>query len=147
MKQGPKRFFKINIMKPLYSILFCLLVVFFCSCQGSTSNSEKEKAVVVEILDGLISKDRFAELLSSTSNPQLIDVRTLDECGAGQIEGALNIDFYNDDFSSQLTVLDKSRPVFVYCKSGGRSGKTYKMLKDMGVEKVYDLKGGYDGWK
>ncbi len=144
-------------MKSVYSLLVVFLMAIYCSCGGAAPESESAKIEETTISttaptlsdspDGQVSKERFASLLSSMTNPQLIDVRTLGEFKEGSIEGALNIDFYNDDFQSQLKSLDKDRPVFIYCKSGGRSAKAYKMLKDMGMEKVYDLKGGYSGWE
>ncbi len=145
-------------MKSIYSILLVILVAFCWSCvdsapkSGVATNNEGSSAPALpdlpDLSDGQISKERFASLLSSTANPQIIDVRTPEEFKKGNINGALNMNFYGEEeFNSQLKTLDHSRPIFIYCKSGGRSGKTYKMLKDMGVEKVYDLKGGYRGWK
>jgi len=142
-------------MKLIYSILTILLLLAFCWSCGETSSKEvpgkadsaTTAPALSQLSDGQISKERFNEMLHSVKNPQLLDVRTSEEYKAGSITGCLNIDFYSEEFSNQLKALDPARPVFIYCKSGGRSGKTYKMLKDMGVEKVYDLKGGYDGWK
>lgn len=56
------------------------------------------------------------------------------------------IDFNSADFSKQIKTLDNSKPVYVYCKAGGRSGKASKMLTDLGYD-VYDLEGGMDAWK
>ena len=149
-------------MKSFCFILVVFLVSICWSCAESAPKVESAPKTEVgkqdeastavapalsQSFDGQISKKRFAGMLSSTANPQLIDIRTPEEFREGSIDGALNMDFYNDDFTSQLKSLDKTRPIFIYCKSGGRSGKTYKMLKDMGIEKVYDLKVGYDGWK
>lgn len=143
-------------MKSIYFILVITLVAFSWSCSDSAPKEEADKAsantntvapALSQSFDGQISKKRFAAMLKSTTNPQLVDVRTPEEFKDGNIEGALNMNFYDDDFSSQLKTLDHARPLFIYCKSGGRSGKTYKMLKDMGVEKVYDLKGGYSSWE
>ena len=43
--------------------------------------------------------------------------------------------------------LDKSKPVVLYCKGGGRSAKCAKKLKDAGFEKIYDLEGGLSKWE
>lgn len=40
---------------------------------------------------------------------------------------------------------DKSRPVVVYCASGGRAALSGKLLKDMGYTEVYNL-GGFKDW-
>jgi len=140
-------------MKSSYSILLVFIMTFCWSCSEPTPKvSSKLDSITTtptssQQSDGQVSKERFASMLGSASSPQLIDVRTPEEFESGSIDGAVNMNFYDDDFSNQLKTLDQSRPVFIYCKSGGRSGKTYKKLKDMGVGKVYDLKGGFSKWK
>ena len=79
-------------------------------------------------------------------NIQLVDVRTPDEWHEGVIENALLINFFDDDFKAELNKLDKTKPIAVYCKSGGRSGKTAKLLLEIGFKEIYDLKGGYLNW-
>jgi len=68
---------------------------------------------------------------------------TPEEVAEGALEGAQNINFYDADFKDILNKLDKSKPVFVYCRSGGRSGKCAQMCKDAGFAEVYDMKGGW----
>lgn len=93
-----------------------------------------------------VSADEFKKLLTEKPG-QLIDVRTPQEFASGSIEGAENIDFYSADFSEQLDKLDKTKPVYVYCKSGGRSGQAKAMLTEKGFTTVYNLIGGYSNWK
>ncbi|MCF6349719.1 MAG: rhodanese-like domain-containing protein [Flavobacteriaceae bacterium] len=76
---------------------------------------------------------------------QLLDVRTPDEYNEGHIAKAKNINIYDDDFLQQVTSLSKSKPVYVYCRSGARSMKAANKLKDAGF-KVYNLNGGIKGW-
>lgn len=78
---------------------------------------------------------------------QLIDVRTPEEFAEGHIEGAKNINFHSNDFLSQFSKLDRNKPLYIYCKSGNRSGKAAKELSGMGFKKIIDLKGGYLAWK
>jgi len=77
----------------------------------------------------------------------LLDARTPQEVREGHIEGAINLNFYDSDFREQLESLDESKPVYVYCRSGGRSGRAAKMLRAAGFPKVYDLEGGILAWK
>tara|TARA_B110000091_G_C13589008_1_gene379811 strand:- start:70 stop:216 length:147 start_codon:yes stop_codon:yes gene_type:complete len=44
--------------------------------------------------------------------------------------------FFDADFNDQLNKLGKNHPVYVYCKSGGRSGKATKVMKKMGFTTV-----------
>jgi rhodanese-related sulfurtransferase len=78
---------------------------------------------------------------------QLIDVRTPKEFTNERIKGAININYYKKDlFKKEMTKLDRSKPVYVYCRSGIRSSRSAKILKRAGF-KVYDLKGGILDWK
>lgn len=76
----------------------------------------------------------------------LIDIRTPAEFEEGTIEGARNIDFLGDTFKTEISELDKTEPVYIFCKSGGRSAKAHKLLKEEGFENVYELDGGFTAW-
>jgi rhodanese-related sulfurtransferase len=43
--------------------------------------------------------------------------------------------------------LDASKPVYLYCRSGNRSGKAAKILVTLGFNEIYDLRGGYTSWR
>ncbi len=77
---------------------------------------------------------------------QLIDVRTPGEFAEGHLENAVNINVNSNDFAAQVEKLDKEQPVYIYCKSGGRSGNAGKQLEAMGFKTIYDLKGGILSW-
>jgi len=97
---------------------------------------------IAEVLD----VSAFANKMAALENVQLLDVRTPKEVAAGSIENSINMNFYDDDFASQLGKLNKDHPVMVYCKAGGRSNKALNQLKTMGFKEVYDLAGGYTAW-
>ena len=46
----------------------------------------------------------------------------------------------------QLDKLDKNKPVFVYCLSGGRSASAADFLEEKGFSQVYNMKGGIMKW-
>ena len=56
-------------------------------------------------------------------------------------------DFLDENFDEKIESVDKSKPVIVYCKSGGRSAKCALKLAEKGFEKIYDLEGGFSQWK
>jgi rhodanese-related sulfurtransferase len=115
-----------------FSFIATILLI-FSSCDNSVDK--------FEILDYMEFKNQIV------NNVQLIDVRTSEEFNAGHIEGAINIDFKNDEvFYQSFQRLDKKNPVYVYCRSGNRSKKSADKLLEMGFSKVYDLKGGYIDW-
>ncbi len=94
----------------------------------------------------VLSTDEFQKKYSETDNAQLLDVRTAGEFGGGHLTKALNIDYRSPDFIQKLNTLDKTKPVFVYCLSGGRSKAAAEVLKQNGFSSVYELQGGYLKW-
>lgn len=94
-----------------------------------------------------VSVEDFQKKLKGTSKAQLIDVRTPSEYNSGHLKNAKNINYYDSGFRSKVTKLDKNKPVFVYCKSGVRSGNSARILKQLGFKEIYDLKGGFLAWK
>lgn len=132
-------------MKTLVMTL-CLLAGGFstASYAQATSNKvqqQKKKAVAVRL-----SKQAFKSKLETVSNAQLVDVRTPEEFAAGTINGAVNMNYYGTDFQEQLQSLDPTKPVFIFCKSGGRSSQALNKMAAMGFQEVYELEGGYSGW-
>ncbi|MCB9245238.1 MAG: rhodanese-like domain-containing protein [Flavobacteriales bacterium] len=93
-----------------------------------------------------IAVDAFEQGIAS-ADIQLIDVRTDEEYAAGHIDGAKQIDFYKKGFAEEIALLDKEKPVYVYCRSGGRSGQAMSMMRDMGFREVYNLAGGMNSWQ
>lgn len=121
-------------MKIIYPLLFSLFLFTFSSAQESGQ---------VELLDTPTYKAAIA-----SKKVQLVDVRTPQEYAKGHIEGAINIDFFETEvFNKKFEILDKDKPVYIYCHSGGRSNKAAKLLLKMGFIKIFDLKGGYAAWK
>ncbi len=85
-------------------------------------------------------------LLSNSKTVQVLDVRTPREFQQGHIEGAINVDYYADDFAEQLTALDPNIEYLIHCRSGVRSGKSLAILKSVGIKKLIHLDGGIKAW-
>ncbi|MBJ7881411.1 rhodanese-like domain-containing protein [Gelidibacter salicanalis] len=116
-------------------ILLLLLVSLSCKEQGNQANAQSEVLTATE----------YKEVISN-KQVQLVDVRTPEEFEAGHIENAVNIDFFRDDFKTAFTTMDKDQPIYIYCKSGNRSGKAAKILSELGFEEIYDLEGGFSNY-
>ena len=79
----------------------------------------------------------------------IIDVRTAQEHRAGHIpQTDANVDWYkwSQAFSQLPQKPDKTRPVLVYCRSGGRSNAAAEWFVNHGYSNVYNLVGGYTAW-
>lgn len=118
-----------------YLLLFPFLFVFLSACsqkpqKGDGKNvSAKEFKALIEKQDGTI-----------------LDVRTPEEVVSGKIKGALNIDYYAD-FNTAISQLNKTKPVYIYCASGGRSSQAMQDLNTSGFKEVYNLSGGIGAWR
>ena len=78
---------------------------------------------------------------------QRLDVRTLAEYSEGHIAKTININVMDDSFSSMAdSLLQKDRPVAVYCRSGKRSKKAAAILSKKGY-KVFELDKGFNSWQ
>lgn len=81
-----------------------------------------------------------------TADDPVLDVRTPAEFGEGHVVGARNVDIMAPDFRQQVEALDldPDRPVYLYCRSGNRSGKAAAMLRQMGFDDAHNI-GGLHG--
>jgi len=89
----------------------------------------------------------FAQKIKELPGAPVVDVRTPEEFAKGHLPDAKNIDWNGNDFNTQIAQLDKSKPVFVYCLSGGRSGAAAKQMRESGFAQVYELAGGIMKWR
>jgi thioredoxin len=78
---------------------------------------------------------------------QVVDVRTPGEYQGGFIKHARNIDQEEKSFVKQMQAYDKSKPVYIYCLSGGRSGNAAKRLAEAGFTQIFNLDGGIMAWR
>ena len=74
-------------------------------------------------------------------NVIILDVRTDQEYKSSHLKGAINIDFYQPDFKSQISKLDKTKTYLIYCRSGNRSGQTLNIMKNLGFTNLENLGG------
>lgn len=73
----------------------------------------------------------------------VLDVRTPDEYSQGHIDGALNYDVLNPNFSDRVSSLKRDDTYKVYCKGGKRAAQAVLIMKGLGFNDVISL-GGYE---
>ena len=78
-------------------------------------------------------------LITSLSAQVIIDVRTIDEYNSGHIEDSLNIEWQAIDEINESIAKDEK--IYLYCRSGNRSGKAQSILINMGYKDVINLGG------
>lgn len=112
-------------------LLLFLSSLFSCQQKGDY------KSMNVEDFDTLIQNQ----------DVQRLDVRTLAEYSEGHITESININVLDDSFASMAdSLLQKDKPVAVYCRSGKRSKKAAEILSRKGY-KVFDLDKGFNAWQ
>lgn len=78
------------------------------------------------------------------ASPLIIDVRTPAEWNTGHLDEAKHIEW--QEISARISDLtaDKDETIYVYCRSGGRSGKAKTILDDLGYSNVINAGGVAD---
>jgi rhodanese-related sulfurtransferase len=110
-----------------------LKIINFTTC----TSQENIKSITTLQLKVLLDKEEI----------QLLDVRTPKEVKQGFIKTAKFANYFDDHFFEKAAKqLDKNKVVYLYCRSGNRSGKSAKILKEKGFN-VYNVLGGYNQWK
>jgi rhodanese-related sulfurtransferase len=115
-------------------ILYLLSTISLMSC--GNSNSQIIKNVGALQFHELVNKD----------DGIIIDVRTQNEFYSGHLKDATNIDFYANDFSKKLSIIRKDVPIYVYCRSGGRSSLAASKMEELAFSNIYNLNGGIGAW-
>ena len=86
---------------------------------------------------------------ANDSNPNfvIVDVRTPGSWKPDHLYGSICRNYYDSDFEQQLEALPKHKMYLIHCQSGGRSGRAFTTMQELGFKEVYDMKGGMSAWK
>ncbi|MBS1590436.1 MAG: thioredoxin [Bacteroidetes bacterium] len=124
------------MLKHSFTIQLVLLFLFVSCTNVQSQNSNTNLSAV-----------QFAEKIKELPNAPILDVRTPEEYSKGHLAHSLNYDWNGDNFDQQIANLDKTKPVLVYCLSGGRSGSAARAMRKMGFSQVYEMEGGIMKWR
>jgi rhodanese-related sulfurtransferase len=75
----------------------------------------------------------------------LVDVREYAEFAGGRVSGAKLVPL--GELEKRHSELDHTKPVYVMCRTGRRSGEAQKKLKALGFTNVINVTGGFEAWK
>ena len=125
---------KLNILKYMNMLVIPTILFLLFSCHNSSDISFKNFDIV--------------NLAESSYGDEFIvlDVRTSQERANGFLANSTHIDFYDEAFLDKLNLLDKTKPIYVYCMVGGRSSKAVNKIVKSGFNEVYNLNGGFLKW-
>jgi sulfur-carrier protein adenylyltransferase/sulfurtransferase len=99
-------------------------------------------------------KSRIEEVDPAAVREQLsngavvVDVREVDEWGAGHVPGAKHVPKSHLESRIEGAAPDRSQHVILYCASGNRSAWAARtLIEDLGYENVEHMTGGFTLWK
>lgn len=101
---------------------------------------------LILIVTALLTATLFITTLASTARTTgdeivIIDVRTLDEWNAGHLVTAQHLPLEQVAGSIETLVTDRHQQVYVYCRSGNRSGQAKSIMNSLGFTKVTNAGG------
>lgn len=92
-----------------------------------------------------LSAEDAKKNLDENTDIFLVDVREAGEYNAGHIEGAELIPLSDFEIDFIAMDIEKDRTIYLYCRSGSRSGFAQDILVQMGFTDVYNI-GGILDW-
>ncbi len=75
----------------------------------------------------------------NAATPVIIDVRTVREWNNGHLEGAILIPYDQIGEKISSVVKDKSQRIYLYCRTGRRSGIAKEVLEKLGYKDIINL--------
>lgn len=129
-------------LKCLISLLFLTTTIMSCAQQPNQQNGTDQKLA----MDLTVDAAKFSKAITAP-DAQILDVRTAGEFQSGHIANALQANWLDPkEFKNRTQHLDKSKTVYIYCQSGGRSASAQAALMEAGF-KVVNLEGGMSNWR
>jgi rhodanese-related sulfurtransferase len=89
-----------------------------------------------------LNSQKCQELLQTSEDLSVIDLRSSTEYAQSRIPGANNIDVLSPNAFERIAKLKRDNPYLVYCESGIRSKSAIKIMTDMGFSSLYFLVNG-----
>jgi thioredoxin 1 len=124
-------------MRKTFLASIALLAFILGSCSDLKSQGTNTTLTPIE----------FAAKIKEVPTPVIVDVRTPEEFSNGHLPNAKNFDWQGAQFDEQVSLLDMSKPVFIYCHSGKRSSAAASRMRTKGFKEVYELEGGITKWE
>jgi len=76
-----------------------------------------------------------------------IDIRSDADFRKSRLPGAIHIAASAIEQNQDRLKRYQDRPVIVYCSNGMQTGRVVAQLKKQGIERTYQLRGGFTGWQ
>lgn len=129
-------------LKCIASLFFITTTLLSCAQQSNQQNGTAQNNAMELTVDAA----KYSQAIA-TPGAQILDVRTAGEFQSGHIANALQANWLDEkEFKNRTQHLDKTKTIFIYCQSGGRSASAQEALMQAGYQ-VVNLEGGMSNWK
>ena len=123
-------------------IILLIALIFVVIGLGGCMKVVEENKIVYKTITQVEAK----EIIDTTSEYIILDVRTLEEYNTGHIPNAINIPNEVILEKAESILTDKEQVILVYCRSGRRSKEAASKLVELGYSNVLEF-GGIIDWK
>lgn len=98
-----------------------------------------KKFLLLLAVAGMVLGMALTSFGADGDKPLIIDVRTEAEWNSGHLEGAILIPYDGIGEKIGAVAEDKSKPIYLYCRSGRRSRIAKEALEKLGYKDVRNL--------
>ncbi|MEZ5921972.1 MAG: rhodanese-like domain-containing protein [Parvularculaceae bacterium] len=123
-------------------IMLALAMLAACLAAFAARPAHAEEVAVAHM-----NVQQAKQLIAALPDLQIIDVRTGGEFREGHLNGAVNINYYSPLFRRDIGKFDRDRPYLVHCKTGARSSRAVRIMRELGFTMIYHMDGGTDAWR
>jgi adenylyltransferase/sulfurtransferase len=120
----------------------------FCGIGRGEKGGTSGDSIVEKEDTGLGADDISVETLKQMRDAKedflLVDVRNPDEFEISVIEGSVKLPL--PELAQRFKELPKDKLIVLHCKSGGRSARALKFLREQGYPQLKNVAGGINAW-
>lgn len=125
-------------------LLLCLPLVLACKQTAETADDMTSSQPVIPA----VTVEQLHQKVLAGEDLFLLDVRTIPEYESERLSFTDDLIAYEQvpDSLGQLPE-DKSTPIYLFCRSGRRSGIVTQFLREKGYSNAFNVAGGIVAWK
>lgn len=124
------------------TVALVLSLVSAIGCSGAAPTATPTPSAAFQYTN--VTTARAKELIATSQDLTILDVRMQSEYDSGHIAGARLIPV--TELEGRLDGLERSKPILVYCRTGTRSLQASQILTRHQFEHVYNMMGGIEAW-
>jgi rhodanese-related sulfurtransferase len=133
------------------SLFFVSISVLIAGCsqiKTQTTSTSSTIPTTTANVPTITAPDAYNLIQQNLNNPNFIilDVRTADEFNSGHIAVAININYESQQFTADVSKLDKNKQYLVYCATGIRGAAATQIMMSFGFTDVQNMTGGITAW-